>query len=521
MKKSCLWLINHGTLANWELPLLNNSGYTQVFTPQNIPSNPVFTSGTVDEINWKNSKFTSEDIMNLSTQDWYGKIDEKTAAAANRHFEIAFVTADPTQVINVLKSFKGQVVIRLFGLDSGRTYSDLYKQSYTPHEWGYLLDNLHRIVFASGYKEILLQERDWIKTNAVYLPVGLPSKRVIEWKGDIKRLFAVVPRIEPGSYFSNLLNSHYKMAGRNEIVIGGRQHLLFKDRRILGALGDSEFYSEMLSSRAMIYASKELSHVHYHPLEAMQSGMPVIFYRDSLLGNLLGKDLVGSVKTKSQAHRLIRKLMENPLMAKSIGENQRERVNCLERESLEGDFLAGMNEIESRQPKSPDKDHLRFILCAENHRNKDCASHHFKTLMAIKISERGSQEKSLDQIKLKINESNQNDLRKKYLDAHRYSRIFYALSDFVYELLVEKEAAEVILCGMTLPRVIVSNSSITRFLNSNIIDEIKKEPFSAELEQLRYSLATLDDIIVINDDDKKTLLAFTPVLPKMVKVQNL
>jgi hypothetical protein len=520
MEKSCLWLINHGTLASWELPLLNYSGYTQVFTPQNIPSNPVFTSGTVDEIKWKNSKFTSEDIMNLSMQDWYGKIDEKTAATANRHFEIAFVTADPTQVINVLKAFKGQVVIRLFGLDSGRTYSDLYKQSYTPHEWSYLVDNLHRIVFASGYKEILFQERDWIKTNAVYLPIGLPSKRVTEWKGDIKRLFAVVPRIEPGSYFFNLLKSHYSMAGRNEIVIGGRQHLLFKDRRILGALGDSEFYSEMLSSRAMIYASKEVSHVHYHPLEAMQSGMPVIFYRDSLLGNLLGKDLVGSVKSKRQAHRLIRQLMRNPLIAKSIGENQRDRVKGLERESLEGDFLEGIKEIERRQSKSPDKNHLRFILCSENHKNKNCASHYFKTLTAIKISERGSQAKSSGEIKLKIIEYNQNDLRKKYLDAHRYSKIFYASSDFIYELLAEEDAAEIILCGTTLPGVIVSNSSMTRFLNSSVIDEIKKEPFSSEIEKLRYSLATLDNIIVIDDDDKKTLLAFTPVLPKMVKVQN-
>ena len=121
---------------------------------------------------------------------------------------------------------------------------------------------------------------------------------------------------------------------------------------------------------------------------------------------------------------------------------------------------------------------------------------------------------------MKIIEYNQNDLRKKYLDAHRYSKIFYASSDFIYELLAEEDAAEIILCGTTLPGVIVSNSSMTRFLNSSVIDEIKKEPFSSEIEKLRYSLATLDNIIVIDDDDKKTLLAFTPVLPKMVKVQN-
>jgi hypothetical protein len=520
MEKRCLWLINHSTLANWELPLLRSSGYTFVFTPQYIPSNPVFTSGTIDRVNWKSLRISKEDIKSLNTQDWYGRIDEKATVAINANFEMAFVTADPTQVINVLKGFKGQVVIRLFGLDSGRTYSNLYKQSYSPFEWNFLMSNLHRIIFATGYKEILSNEEDWITSNSVYLPIGLPPKQSIEWNGEIERLFGVVPRIEPGSYFSNLLKSHYRMAGRNKIVIGGRQHLLFKDKRILGALQDSEFYSEMLSSRAMIYASKEASHVHYHPLEAMQSGMPVVFYKDSLLGNLLGKDLAGSVKSKGQARRLIRKLMKNILLAKSIGDTQRERVKRIERELLEDDFLQGIKEIERRKSKSLEQVHLRFIICSESHSKNYCASRYNKNLIAIKISNGESEPKTSGMIKFKIVETTQDDVRKKYIDSHRYSKIYSASSDLVYELLAE-ESADIILCGLTLPTVIVSNSSISRFLNSGIIEELKKQPFSSTLERFRYSLATLDNITVINEDDKKTLLAFAPIQPKIVKVQNI
>ena len=520
MEKRCLWLINHSTLANWELPLLRNSGYTFVFTPQHIPSNPVFTSGTIDELNWENLRISREDIKSLNAQDWYGKIDEKASTTANAHFEMAFVTADPTQVINVLKGFKGQVVIRLFGLDSGRTYSNLYKQSYSPSEWKYLMSNLHRIVFATGYKEILSNEEEWIVANSVYLPIGLPSKKNIEWNGEIQRLFGVVPRIEPGSYFSNLLKSHYRMAGRNEIVIGGRQHLLFNDKRILGALSDSEFFLEMLRSRAMIYASKEVSHVHYHPLEAMQSGMPVIFYQSSLLATLLGKDLPGGVKSKGQARRLIRRLMKNSSLAKSIGEKQRERVKKLEKEWLKSDFIFGIKEIEAMLPKITHEEPLRVILCSENHSKKDCAAFYFKNLTTFKISDQESERNSPKLISFQIIESTLENIRKRYLNSHRYSKIFLVSSDLVYELIADNDPEEVILCGLTLPNVIVSNSALNRFLNAALIKELKKQPFNPKLERFRYSMATLDNISVGNEDDKRTLIAFAPVYSKVVTVLN-
>lgn len=520
MQKSCLWLINHGTLGNWELPLLKENGYNFVFTPQSIPSNPVFTSGTIDEINWQNFSIKREEIKILSAQDWYGQIEQASAEAANAHFEIAFVTADPTQVMNILKGFKGQVVIRLFGLDSGRTYSDLYKQSYSPFEWKFLINNLHRIVFASGYKEILLNEEEWITKNSVYLPIGLPQKSTNDWSGEIERLFAVVPRIEAGSYFSNLLKSHYRMAGTNEIVIGGRQHLLFEDKRILGALDDSMFYSEMLSSRAMIYASKEASHVHYHPLEAMQSGMPVVFYRDSLLGTLLGKDLVGGVNSKREARGLSRRLLKNFLLAKSIGDAQKERVKKIEKESLKVDFSKGIKEIENKRSNAIYEDRSVFILCSENHLKNNCASYFFKNIATIRVSDQESQINCLGVVKLGIIETTQENIRRRYLNSHRYSKIFFASSDLVYDLTADNDPDAIILCGRTLPSIIVANSALTRFMNNDLIEEIVRQPFSPILERLRYSLATLDEIAVTNEHDRKKLTAFAPVQSKIVMVLN-
>jgi hypothetical protein len=79
MKKKCLWLINHQMLANWELPLLRDSGYDYIYTPQKIPHNPIFTSGTVDQITGLSNVLTKTDLDSLGKQNWYEKIEENVS----------------------------------------------------------------------------------------------------------------------------------------------------------------------------------------------------------------------------------------------------------------------------------------------------------------------------------------------------------------------------------------------------------------------------------------------------------
>jgi hypothetical protein len=57
-------------------------------------------------------------------------------------------------------------------------------------------------------------------------------------------------------------------------------------------------------------------------------------------------------------------------------------------------------------------------------------------------------------------------------------------------------------------------------MNSDLIEEIVRQPFNPILERLRYSLATLDEIAVTNEHDRKKLTAFAPVQSKMVMVLN-
>ena len=197
---SCMWLINHEALRQWEVPLLKEAGFTQIYTPQAMPDSPAFTSGTIAPLAGDWSNLTERDLQILASQDWYAKVDSEAARIASENFDCAFVTAIPRQVMTLLKAFSGVVVVRLFGLDGDRTYSELFSFHLTPHEYEYLQNNLDRVIFASGYKELLDAEEDWIVDNSIYLPIGLSSIQNLEYKGTDSDVLAVIPRIEPNSY---------------------------------------------------------------------------------------------------------------------------------------------------------------------------------------------------------------------------------------------------------------------------------------------------------------------------------
>ena len=346
---SCLWLINHEALRQWEIPLLKEAGFTRIYTPQGMPHSPAFTSGTIAPLEGDWSFLKKRELASLANQDWYSKINDEAAKIASDNFDCAFVTAVPRQVMTVLKAFSGVVVIRLFGLDGNRTYSDLFTFELSPHELAYMHRNLDRIVFASGYEELLVPEEDWVIQNSVFLPIGLPTEGKESYEGLEESLLAVIPRIEPNSYYEQSFIKHTKMISKANLQVAGRQHLPFKDKRILGSLNRSEFEALLSKSRAMIYASREKLHVHYHPLEAMQIGMPVVYFEDTLLHSVMQGSSLGAVKSFREARSITQKMIKNPDFAKEVGKGQREIVLRMASKELRHKFLDGCAKLAAKQ----------------------------------------------------------------------------------------------------------------------------------------------------------------------------
>ena len=116
-----MWLINHEKLAEWEIPLLAESGFENIYTPQKYPNIPSYTSGGIVKPRITSSEI-QEDLEELNSQDWYSEISSKSSEIINRYFEVIFVSAELSQIMRIVKSFHGRIVIRLFGLDGSRSY---------------------------------------------------------------------------------------------------------------------------------------------------------------------------------------------------------------------------------------------------------------------------------------------------------------------------------------------------------------------------------------------------------------
>ena len=60
----------------------------------------------------------------------------------------------------------------------------------------------------------------------------------------------------------------------------------------------------------MYYHSRERNHVHYHPLEAIQAGMPLVYVGGGMLDELGGRSLPGRCRSTTEARAKIERLLE-------------------------------------------------------------------------------------------------------------------------------------------------------------------------------------------------------------------
>ncbi len=60
----------------------------------------------------------------------------------------------------------------------------------------------------------------------------------------------------------------------------------------------------------MFYHSREPRHLHYHPLEAVAYGMPLIYLKGGLVEALMGKDKPGACDTYEEAEQKLRRILD-------------------------------------------------------------------------------------------------------------------------------------------------------------------------------------------------------------------
>ena len=302
-KKRVMWLLNHTTAREFEVPMLKALGYNEIYLPKVIPDDPYFRSASVTYEEDDNLTIPKELLEKLNSINWYkDKVDSNIWKEINNYFDVIFfIVLDFYILEEFLLNFKGILIWRTYGLPAEDSYSKLITQMGNL-KLVRLIETNKNFFFGQAYENLVDIEDDFLKKKAIFLPLGLPNKEELQvFTGGSGKLLFVLPDIVTTPGFEEIYKDFIRAFKGIPKWIGGSQILTHPGKDVLGYLSNDDYKRVMTTSEVMYYHSKYPRHLHFHPLEAVRRGMPLIFMAGGMLDTLGGKGLPGRAKSYEEA----------------------------------------------------------------------------------------------------------------------------------------------------------------------------------------------------------------------------
>lgn len=363
IKGRILWLLNHSALLNREVPILIELGY-EVFVPK------IALFDVSSDITYKYDDSLSIpgcDLMKLNQVDFYaGNIEPDVLNIMNRYFDICLFAhnANLTQVL--VNKFQGVLGYRAFG----RISAEGTHTEFIVHDLGlgYLkkIEKLSdRFFFLHISENIVEKECDFFRNHALYVPIGFEKGVVAkdEWEGGVNKLLFVCPRIKMSSYFENIYKEFIRDFRDIPYVIAGAQPIkIEEDSNVLGYLSKDKYQALFKECKVMFYHSQEPSHIHYHPLEAIMVGMPLVYMAKGQFDYLGGTDLPGRCETIEEARKKIKKILRgDKKLINKIKQSQNVLVDKYMYEFCRDKWKAALEIIESAKKNVTERKEVKKL----------------------------------------------------------------------------------------------------------------------------------------------------------------
>ncbi|EOV3351222.1 glycosyltransferase [Vibrio cholerae] len=310
MKNRVLWLLNHSTLRNFEIPQLIEFGIEEIYIPKKFPYDEGNLSASITFDFDDKLTIPRHELDILNEQNWYESPSKNAWDIVNKYFDYAIIGFFPKQIKSTIKNFNGAVILRVFGLSKGYNYSSLLRSECGDNVVSTIKSMGKRFWFGCGYEHISNVEMPYLAKRSCYLPVGLKGKyQPDNWTGKRKTILFVCPRIGTSPYFKSIYESFVRDFKEFDYIIGGAQPIAVNNKKVLGFVSKEEHSDNMQQCSVMFYHSTELNHIHYHPFEAIQAGMPLIYMAGGMLDLMGGGYLPGRCETIAEAKAKIRKIL--------------------------------------------------------------------------------------------------------------------------------------------------------------------------------------------------------------------
>jgi glycosyltransferase involved in cell wall biosynthesis len=353
-----MWLLNHGSAREFELPMLKRLGVREIFLPKSSPLD--FRSASVDYSEDAHLTIPTRDLEILNAADWYSDPGKAVWDIVNRHFEVLFfiLNDDASLLKGIVRHFRGVALWRAYGLQREMCYSKLLHM-LLPLGGERLVRELgQRFFLAQAYPHLHLCEDAFMQRRALFLPLGLGNPELDDqWRGNVRRVFFVCPEVGSNEYYRKAYEKFLDDFPGIPYAIGGAQMVPVPDRNVLGYVAREEHERNMREMRLMFYHSDEPNHVHYHPFEAVRAGMPLLFMGGGLLSRLGGSRLPGCCNSIRDARDKMRAVLAGDRkLIDAIRASQPALLEAMRPDHLAGHWQAGFARVraaleDARRPR--------------------------------------------------------------------------------------------------------------------------------------------------------------------------
>lgn len=396
-----LWCSSHETLAKEEIPLLLEAGFRLIPLLTNMWT--MQYDASLDEVicqDWKKTVGLDEKIVReiqacrVFETSPNLELTDREAELLERHVDVFYVTVLPNVASFFFKRFKASVVFRPFGHANIQTYSNISQAL------GVSLDqysSAHNFVWCPILRTLMEPENPELCQTSVYLRAFVSPERLgqAKWLGVKSEPIVIdtIPRIHSFDYY----NKVYKIYTNDFCdlplkILGGNQPnggADLDDPRIIGRLPDHEYHRLISSARLSIYHGQSRYHLHYHPIEFMFIGLPVLFHKDTPLAvelviHGIGESEAidfGMFSTAEEAKARALRMLNDPSLACELSNRQaifRERIFCREKALDDARWLRTVCEAQLRWLIGAHSNTVpaRFVAEVNQLRNSSKKPHH-------------------------------------------------------------------------------------------------------------------------------------------------
>lgn len=313
-----LYILGHKTLTDFEVPILIKKNYG-VCICKNFSSidniNSLININDSYKYDCYIQNVTEEELNKINKIDWYNnntQISEEVIDILNKKFKYIFITllTKENLLTQLISKYKGQICYRFFGLETSL--------SYKPRVY-----NSQNIKYIFSYPEIFNFEIS-LKTNnnffnynnSYVIPLGIPE-HIFKYEKTYNplknKICFVCSKIIIDTYYTNIYNNFIINLGKKyDYVLLGKNNEKINDSRKMNNLNDNDYYKTISECKLLYYHSTEPRHLHYHPLEAIIIGIPIIFYEKSLLNSYLNNS-PGKCNNLNEVYLKIDRIFSNDM----------------------------------------------------------------------------------------------------------------------------------------------------------------------------------------------------------------